>query len=210
MTRKTHTTDLSEKPKPLYPSLYGWQVAYQLPNGSVAFCSCFQDALRRYFVYLRNETPRYQEVLRTLAAKAGCYIAVLPGLDPALRRQLIKSGWQVHTELVRLAPIVGTTEIAITNGGHGVLSYFALNGVPCLYLPGNIDQLMLGSRAEEAGLGTVLRPGMAARLAAELDAWNGTGRSRAALDSFKDRHRNVSSIGTVELVIKHLLAVQER
>ena len=164
----------------------------------------------RTFVYLRNETPRYQEVLRTLAAKAGRYIAVLPGLDPALRRQLIESGWQVHTEPVRLAPIVGTTEIAITNGGHGVLSYFALNGVPCLYLPGNIDQLMLGSRAEEAGLGTVLRPGMAARLAAELDAWNGTGRSRAALDSFKDRHRNVSSIGTVELVIKHLLAVQER
>ena len=42
-------------PTPLYPGLYGWEVAYQLPNGSVTFCSCFRETWNRYFNYLRDE-----------------------------------------------------------------------------------------------------------------------------------------------------------
>jgi hypothetical protein len=42
-------------PKPLYPGLYGWQVTYQLPDGSVVFCSCFHEAMRCFFKCLRNE-----------------------------------------------------------------------------------------------------------------------------------------------------------
>jgi hypothetical protein len=43
--------------KPLYPGLYGWQVAYQFSDGSLVFCSCFREAWIRYFVYLRDELP---------------------------------------------------------------------------------------------------------------------------------------------------------
>lgn len=42
-------------PKPLYPGLYGWQIAYQLPDRSVVFCSCFQEAWGCYFGYLQKE-----------------------------------------------------------------------------------------------------------------------------------------------------------
>ena len=49
--------------EPLYPGLYGWQVTYRLPDGSIAICSCFREAWRRYFVYLRDELPDC--VLRT-------------------------------------------------------------------------------------------------------------------------------------------------
>jgi hypothetical protein len=42
-------------PKPLYPGLYGWQVTYQLPDGSVVFCSCFHEVMRCFFSCLRNE-----------------------------------------------------------------------------------------------------------------------------------------------------------
>ena len=41
--------------KPLYPGLYGWQIAYQLGNGSVAFCSCFREAWDRHFDYLQRK-----------------------------------------------------------------------------------------------------------------------------------------------------------
>lgn len=46
---------MSVTSKPLYPGLYGWQVTYQLPDGSVVFCYCFREALRRFFKFLRNE-----------------------------------------------------------------------------------------------------------------------------------------------------------
>lgn len=158
------------------------------------------------FVYLRTETPRFRDVIKALAEKEGRYIAVLPNLDPELSRHLDARGWQVHTRPVKLESIVGTTDIAITNGGHGVLSYFALQGVACLYIPSNVDQLMLTSRAVEAGLGSLLRPGIAASIGAEIGAWSGSARSRTKLDAFKDRYRNTSSHETVELVVQHLLA----
>ena len=46
---------VSETPKPLYPGLYGWQVAYQLSDGSVVFCSCFREAWCRYFDFLKEK-----------------------------------------------------------------------------------------------------------------------------------------------------------
>jgi hypothetical protein len=48
---------VSEPLKPLYPGLYGWKTAYQLPDGSVTICSCFREAWYRYFIYLREELP---------------------------------------------------------------------------------------------------------------------------------------------------------
>jgi len=157
------------------------------------------------FVYLRNETPHYREVIKALAARDGRYVAVLPDLDLELKRQLTERGWQVTAQAVNLESIAGATDIAVTNGGHGVLSYFALKGIPCLYLPGNIDQLMLASRAAEAGLGSLLRPAMAASLGPERDAWRGAERSRTRLDSFKARYRKVSLGASVQLVVQHLL-----
>jgi hypothetical protein len=46
---------VSETPKPLYPALYSWQVAYQLPDASVVFCSCFREAWFRYFDFLKEK-----------------------------------------------------------------------------------------------------------------------------------------------------------
>ena len=158
----------------------------------------------RTFIYLRDETPHYRDVLKALAGKDGRYIAVLPNLDSELRRQMDERGWQVHAQRVKLESLAGVTDIAITNAGHGVLSYFALKGVPCLYIPSNIDQLMLGSRAAEAGLGSLLRPGQAASIAVEMAAWSGSSLLRNRLDSFKERYRNVSVGITVELVLRHL------
>ena len=63
---------------------------------------------------------------------------------------------------------------------------------------------MLGSRAAEAGLGSLLRPGQAASIAAEMAAWSGSSLLRSRLDSFKERYRNVSVGITVELVLRHL------
>jgi hypothetical protein len=54
---------VNEIAKPLYPGLYGWEVAYQFSDGSLVFCSCFREAWLRYFVYLRDELPR--SLLRT-------------------------------------------------------------------------------------------------------------------------------------------------
>lgn len=54
---------MNELPTPLYPKLYGWQLFYKLPNGSVTVCDCFRDAWQRYFVYLHDELA--VEFLRT-------------------------------------------------------------------------------------------------------------------------------------------------
>jgi hypothetical protein len=54
---------VNEFPTPLYPKLYGWQMFYQLPDGSVTICDCFRDAWHRYFTYLHDELA--VEFLRT-------------------------------------------------------------------------------------------------------------------------------------------------
>ena len=123
-----------------------------------------------------------------------------------MRQQLIERGWQIHTTPIKLASIADATDIAITNGGHGVLSHFALKGVPCLVLPSNIDQLMLGARVAEAGLGTVLPPTALLNLTSVIDAWLGGKQSRTRLDAFKDRYRDVSPNAAAELVARCVMA----
>ncbi len=165
-----------------------------------------QAAGPRIFVYLRDDTPHYQDVLHALGDKAGRYIAVLPNVDTTMRQQLIERGWQIHTTPIKLASIADATAIAITNGGHGVLSHFALKGVPCVVLPSNIDQLMLGARVAEAGLGTVLPPGASLNLTSVLDAWLGGTQSRDRLKAFKVENRNVSPATTAELMARCVIA----
>ena len=57
---------MSVTSKSLYPGLYGWQVTYQLPDGSVVFCCCFREAVHRFFKFLRNElADSYQRTHHT-------------------------------------------------------------------------------------------------------------------------------------------------
>lgn len=52
---KTGKPSAVEHSTPLYPGLYGWQVIYQLADGSVAVCACLREAWCRYFAFLHDE-----------------------------------------------------------------------------------------------------------------------------------------------------------
>jgi UDP:flavonoid glycosyltransferase YjiC (YdhE family) len=172
---------------------------------NVGSAICYPPGISpRFFVYLHAETPRLEEVIESLAQRDGRVIAVLPNLDAKTSRRLEARNWQVQSHAVRLDLIAGETDIAITNAGHGALSIFALKGVPCVYIPGNVDQLMLATRATEAGLGSLVRPGLTADIGTEIDAWTSETKSRSGLNAFRHRYKKSSVAGTVDTVIEHL------
>lgn len=161
----------------------------------------------RVFIYLHAETPRLADVLKTLVQRDARYLAVLPKLDSTTTQQLQKRGWQVYSQPVKLECITESTDIAITNAGHGVLSLFALRAVPCVYIPSNIDQLMLATRAVDAGLGSLLRANSISTIGTEMDSWLEPGKSRRMLNSFRDRHSNLTMKKTVDSVVAHFADV---
>jgi UDP:flavonoid glycosyltransferase YjiC (YdhE family) len=60
---------------------------------------------------------------------------------------------------VKLGPLLGDCDLAITHGGHGTLAALLLSGTPMLLIPTQIEQMLLSQRMQRAGIGLALSPG---------------------------------------------------
>jgi UDP:flavonoid glycosyltransferase YjiC (YdhE family) len=110
----------------------------------------------RIFVYLRpfEGLPAILHIL----SSSGCnIIAALPGVGDDIRAAFASPSFQIHSQPVRLAPLLSSTHIAITHGGHGLASACLLAGVPMLLVPQVAEQLMTVYNFERLGIGKGVR-----------------------------------------------------
>lgn len=111
-----------------------------------------QSDRSRIFVYLRN-FDGLEFVLRTLDDNSLDVIAVLPGIDENIAVRYAGRFFQIFKEPVFLPDILPHTDIAITNGGHGLASLFMMKGIPMIVIPQMLEQLMTANNIERLGIG---------------------------------------------------------
>ena len=111
-----------------------------------------QSDRSRIFVYLRD-FDGLEFVLKTLNDPSLDVIAVLPGIDENLSVRYAGEFFQIFKEPVFLPDIMPQTDIAITNGGHGLASLFMLRGIPMIVIPQILEQLMTANNIERLGIG---------------------------------------------------------
>lgn len=103
--------------------------------------------------YLRPAGRGFDEMLSALARLDAEVICVAPGLA---RNPCSRSGMRVLARPVELKPILGRTQLAITNAGAGMTAQLLLAGVPLVLLPNVIEQSLTARRAEALGAAIVL------------------------------------------------------
>lgn len=110
----------------------------------------------RIFVYLRP-FEGLSTILQSLSSSGCNVIAALPGIDEGLRAAFSTRSLLISKVPVRMDRILTKTDIAITHGGHGLVSACLLAGAPMLLVPQMAEQLMTVYNVERLGLGKGVR-----------------------------------------------------
>lgn len=110
----------------------------------------------KIFVYLQRHFRELQWVLRALTKLDAESMVVVPGLGGDKARALSTKNVKVFDELIKIEPLLGSMDLAISYGGVGVVNLLLLAGVPLFLIPQNIEQYMHSCRVEALGAGLVL------------------------------------------------------
>lgn len=110
----------------------------------------------RLFVYLKAGVPQGRQLLLALQKMRLPTLVVAPDLPQGQREELARPHLRFSEGLVNSAELAGEAQLAITNGGHGMVSQLLLQGVPQLLLPRQLEQGMLAHRMQRQELGRSL------------------------------------------------------
>lgn len=143
---------------------------------------------KRVFAYLKPSLPQLDALIDALAASRLRLIAFIPGLDEARRARLAGAARLVSKDPVRLEPLLGDCDLALTAGG-GLSAGMAANGIPQVVFPAQYEQFLMARRIEQIGAGLTVTPNAAPEQAvAAVSAVASDARFRAAAQSFKRRY----------------------
>jgi len=166
-----------------------------------------EGSARRIFVYLRP-FEGLPTILQILSSDVCTVIAVLPGAGDDLCSAFSSPSFRISTAPLRLSHLLPTTDIAITNGGHGLASACLLAGVPMLLVPQVAEQLMTVYNYERLGVGKSVRGD-------EVEAKFASAFTRMLRDSsYRENARRLSrkyaSYDQMEVIRRLSAAIEER
>jgi UDP:flavonoid glycosyltransferase YjiC (YdhE family) len=107
------------------------------------------------FAYIHENIPGLHELLSALSASGSRALCVVPQLQAEECRRLSTDNLTVSSRLRNLQGSLSGLDLVIC-GGIGVLAQALLAAVPVLLLPANLEQLLLGRRAEAMGAGVCI------------------------------------------------------
>jgi hypothetical protein len=125
---------------------------------------------RRAFAYLKA-TPSAGDVIRTLARLGCSTLAYLDGATPAMRQRLRSKTVHVADKRLDAARAAAECDVAVLNGGHGVVAEMLLAGKPILAVPLVLEQQMTAAALRRLGAGDAAPPRRG-------EPWEWTGRAK--------------------------------
>lgn len=123
---------------PIYSDDYGTAVRWPAE----------QDAYRRLLVYLSPD-PRSLPLVQGLQRDSRVQVvAILPQLDRVTAIRASSPRVRIHSDPIRLADLMPTADLVVSNGGHGLMAIAMRAGVPMLTIPRNVEQALFVHRLE--------------------------------------------------------------
>jgi hypothetical protein len=113
----------------------------------------FPQGRPRLVVYLKPAYPQLDLLLRTLARCDAQVFVVCPMGPTELLRSVANERLHFTTELVDLAGAIAEADLFVGHGNAGTLREALVAGTPLLVLPIQLEQLLLGKKVQELGIG---------------------------------------------------------
>ena len=125
---------------------------------------------KRVFVYLKP-TPAATEVLAALRSLGCPTVAFVDGAGAAARKALESPTVHLAERRLDIARAAAECDVAVLNGGHGVVCEMLLAGKPVLAVPLVLEQQMTGEALRRLGAGESAPPRRG-------EPWEWTGRAK--------------------------------
>lgn len=153
---------------------------------------------QRVFVYLHH-VKQCEQLLTRLTTLDIEVIAYCPDLTAAQRQALATPLMNLAAVPVALAPLLETCDLAITNGGHGVVSACVLQGVPVLAIPLHMEQRLMVDCLRRCGMGDAqAEQGIATQFNASVQRLLSDTKFRAAGLRLKQKYHSYNLPQTLE------------
>ena len=135
---------------------------------------------KRAFVYLKATTAA-TEVLAALKSFGCPTVGYVDGLGAAARKALGSPTLHLAERRVDVARAAAECDVAVLNGGHGVVAEMLLAGKPVLAVPLVLEQQMTGEALRRLGAGDAAPP-------RKGEPWEWTGRAKLEAVLNDDRY----------------------
>jgi len=124
-------------------------------SGEVNVTARFKKDIKTIFVYLKSDHKDFIPVLEQLNAIGVNALVYSPNISQNLKKKYA-SKTMIISEKKFDVDVLKRCDIAITYGGHGMVSTLLRYKVPMLVLPTHLEQFLLGLRVQELGIGLVV------------------------------------------------------
>ncbi len=114
------------------------------------------------FVYVNPANAQFERLMAALKALQWPTLVFAKGMSPEAAARLGSPSLRFETQPVRMDAVLHTARLVISHGSVGTVTAAALAGVPQLALPSHMEQWMVSRRIEQAGVGLLVKPEVAA------------------------------------------------
>lgn len=112
---------------------------------------------KKILAYIRPNVAGFDALIQALQASRADVICVSPGLPQSQQQKFSAERLRVLGKPVAVDPLLERADLAIGQGGAGMVAQSLLAGVPMLLLPQNAEQYLAALRVEALGAGMVVR-----------------------------------------------------
>lgn len=111
---------------------------------------------RRIFAYLKAYSPNLDGIFAALARLDAATLVVAPGLSPRQVQAFTRPNLGFAQQALRMDRVREECDLAVGNGGAGMVDLILGAGKPLILLPLQMEQVMTSRRVAEAGCGAWL------------------------------------------------------
>jgi len=160
------------------------------------------------FVYLNPANAQFEPLIVTLKALQWPTVVFAKGMSPEAAARLGSPSLRFETQPLRMDAVLRRARLVISHGSVGTVTAAALAGVPQLVLPSHMEQWMVSRRIEQAGVGLLVKPEVAAPdWRALLTRLVDEPQFAAAAQVLAQRHAGMSPRQAAEVVVGRMEAV---
>ena len=112
----------------------------------------------KVYAYLDPAARDFEAVVRALNAKGCRALVTARGISENARRMLETERVHIFDRPIRLAEILEECDLSITHASLATVVAFLMHGLPMLLLPTQLEQFLVGLRAEALGAAKIVNP----------------------------------------------------
>jgi len=157
----------------------------------------------KILAYLKQNHPGQDAIIKALANHPANVFVASPNGNAAQFKPYESDSFRFSTDVVALEPSMAEADLFIGHGNSASTMESLLNGLPCVVLPIQLEQLLIGLKVEELGVGVLIKKVESEQqLKMQLDQAIESTVLREKAKEYANRHRSLSEGTLGDLLVR--------